>query len=227
MSLVPRPHDRALAENGIEHLRVLIANERRDRLELLAQVVAGLGHEVIAREVDVKEVGAVTAREHPDVALVGLGLSSEHALELIGEIVREASCPVIALLAARDPAYVREAAKRGVFAYIVDTTAEELQSAIDITLQRFTEYHGLQGAFGRRAAIEQAKGVLMARHAIDGDTAFEMLREHSQHNGRKVADVAAAIIESHRLLAPALPQPSQLRKRAGERTALEPADPGA
>jgi response regulator NasT len=207
-----------MAENGIAHLRVLIANERRDRLELLAQVVAGLGHEVIAREVNVKEVAAVTAREHPDVALVGLGLSSEHALELIGEIVREASCPVIALLAARDPAYVREAAKRGVFAYIVDTSPEELQSAIDITLQRFTEYHSLQGAFGRRAVIEQAKGILMARHATDGDTAFEMLREHSQHNGRKVADVAAAIIESHRLLVPALPQPPQPRRRAGGKT---------
>jgi response regulator NasT len=213
-----------MAENGLEHLRVLIANERRDRLGLLAQVVAGLGHEVIAREVDVKEVGAVTAREHPDVALVGLGLSSEHALELIGEIVHEASCPVIALLAARDPAYVREAAKRGVFAYIVDTDAEELQSAIDITLQRFAEYHGLQGAFGRRAVIEQAKGILMARHAIDSDPAFEMLRDHSQHNGRKLADVAAAIIESHRLLVPALPQPAQLQKRAGgkEIAAAEP-----
>src|ERR1022692_388249 len=186
-----------MAENAIEHLRVLIANERRDRLELLAQVVAGLGHEVIAREVDVKEVGAVTAREHPDVALVGLGLSSEHALELIGEIVREASCPVIALLAARDPAYVREAAKRGVFAYIVDTTPEELQSAIDITLQRFTEYHSLRGAFGRRATIEQAKGILMARHAINADKAFELLREHSQHNGHKLSDVAAAVVESH------------------------------
>jgi hypothetical protein len=32
------------------------------------------------------------------VALVGLGSSSEHALELISEIVREASCPVIAIL---------------------------------------------------------------------------------------------------------------------------------
>jgi AmiR/NasT family two-component response regulator len=214
-----------MAENGIEHLRVLIANERRDRLELLAQVVAGLGHQVIAREVHVEEVGAVTAREHPDVAFVGLGLSSEHALELIGEIVREASCPVIALLAARDPAYVREAAKRGVFAYIVDTTPEELQSAIDTTLQRFTEYHSLQGAFGRRAAIEQAKGILMARHAIDSDTAFEMLREHSQHNGRKVADVAGAIVESHRLLVPGLAQPSHLRKRAGEKTPAEPREP--
>jgi CheY-like chemotaxis protein len=133
MTLVPRPHDQAIAENGNDPLRVLIANGRHDRLELLAEVVTGLGHKVIAREIDVNEVGAVTARERPDVALVGLGLSSEHALELIGEIVRKASCPVIALLTTRDPAYVHEAAKRGVFAYIVDTTPEELQSAIDIT----------------------------------------------------------------------------------------------
>jgi response regulator NasT len=185
-----------------QHLRVLIANERRDRLEVLAQVVSGLGHEVIARSVDVREVGSVTARERPDVALVGLGLSSEHALTLIAEIVREAHCPVIALLSTKDPAYVREAAKRGVFAYIVDTTPEELQSAIDVTLQRFTEYHNLQGAFGRRAAIEQAKGILMARHSLNADQAFAMLRDHSQHNGRRLADVAAAIVDSHLLLLP-------------------------
>ena len=184
----------------IQHLRVLIANERRDRLELLAQVVSGLGHEVIARSVDVREVGSVTARERPDVALVGLGLSSDHALTLIAEIVREAHCPVIALLSTKDPAYVREAAKRGVFAYIVDTTPEELQSAIDVTLQRFAEYHNLQGAFGRRAVIEQAKGILMARHSLNSDQAFEMLRDHSQHNGRRLADVAAAVVDSHLLL---------------------------
>jgi response regulator NasT len=134
---------------------------------LLAQVVAGLGHEVIARTVEVKEVGAVTTKERPDIALVGLGLSSEHALELIAEIVHTAACPVVALLTAKDSSYIREAAKRGVFAYIVDGDAEELQSAIDITLQRFAEYHNLQGAFGRRAVIEQAKGILMARHGVD------------------------------------------------------------
>jgi response regulator NasT len=193
-----------LSQNEPHHLRVLIANERRDRLELLAHVVSGLGHEVIAREIYVKKVGAVTERERPDVALVGLGLSSEHALELITEIVREASCPVIALLSAKDPAYVHEAAKRGVFAYIVDGDAEELQSAIDITLQRFAEYQSLQGAFGRRALIEQAKGILMARHSVNADRAFEMIRGHSQHNGRKVVDVAQAIVDSHLLLTPPL-----------------------
>ena len=164
--------------------------------------MAGLGHEVIAREIDVEEVGSVTARERPDVALVGLGLSSQHALELIERIVHESTCPVIALLTVEEPAYVKEAARRGVFAYIVDTTSEELQSAIDVTLQRFTEYHNLQGAFGRRAVIEQAKGILMARNGIDADKAFGLLRDHSQRNGQKIVEVAAAIVDSHLLLLP-------------------------
>jgi AmiR/NasT family two-component response regulator len=202
-----------MTKDESRHLRVLIANEKRERLELLAQVVVGLGHDVIAREIYVKEVGTVTAREQPDVALVGLGLSSEHALDLITEIVREASCPVIALLSARDPAYVHQAATRGVFAYIVDGDAQELQSAIDITLQRFAEYQSLQGAFGRRATIEQAKGILMARHSIDADRAFDMLRKHSQHNGRKLVDVAQAIVDSHLLLLPSVPEPATAAER--------------
>jgi AmiR/NasT family two-component response regulator len=53
------------------------------------------------------------------VALVGLGLDNEHALDEISAIVHEAACPVIALLDAKDPRYVNEAAKRGVFAYVV------------------------------------------------------------------------------------------------------------
>ena len=191
-----------MTEQDSSQLRVLIADERRDQLELLAQVVARLGHDVIAREIEVRQVAAVTAREHPDVALVGLGESAEHALELISEIVHKASCPVIALLASSDPAYVREAAKRGVFAYIVDTTPEELQSAIDITLQRFAEYQSLQGAFGRRAVIEQAKGILMARREISAEKAFDIMRDHSQRNGHKLIDVAQAIVDTHLLLLP-------------------------
>lgn len=191
-----------MADRETQHLRVLIANERHDRLDLLAKVVAGLGHEVIASEVEVATIAQVTAREQPDVALVGLGQSSEHALHMIERIVLESSCPVIALLAAEEPGYVREAAKRGIFAYIVDSKPEELQSAIEITLQRFGEYHSLQGAFGRRAVIEQAKGILMARHSLDADKAFEMLRTHSQHTGRKLSDVATALVDSHLLLVP-------------------------
>jgi AmiR/NasT family two-component response regulator len=183
-----------------EHLRVLIANERKDRLALVAPIVVALGHEVIAREVQVEDVGAVTIRERPDVALVGLGESSAHALELIDKIVREAACPVIVLLHARDPAFIKEASKRGVFAHINDAEVEDWQSSIDIVLRRFAEYHDLQGAFGRRALIEQSKGILMERHVIDEESAFEMLRDRSRTDNRKLVDIAAAVVDGYRLL---------------------------
>jgi len=183
-----------------EHLRVLIANERADRLALVAPIVAALGHEVIAREIEVEDVGAVTARERPDVAFVGLGESSEHALQLVEQIVHEATCPVIALIHARDPGFVKEASKRGVFAYITDADAQDWQSSIDIVLRRFTEYHDLEGAFGRRAITERAKGILMERHSVDEPVAFEMLREHARTTNRKLVDVASAVVDGHRLL---------------------------
>jgi AmiR/NasT family two-component response regulator len=186
--------------DGSDHLRVLLADERKDRLALVAQVVAALGHEVIAREVDVSDVGPVTAREQPDVALVELGESPEHALALIDRIVREEACPVIALLDAPDPAFVKEASKRGVFAHVTDDVAEDWQGSIDIVLRRFAEYQNLEGAFGRRALIERAKGILMERHGIDEASAFAMLRERSRTDNRKLIDLAAAVVDGHRLL---------------------------
>lgn len=188
---------------------MLIANERRDRLAIVAQVVIALGHEVIAREIDVEDVGDVTSRERPDVALVGLGDDSAHALGLIDRIVREAFCPVIVLLHAPDSAFVLEASKRGVFAHISDDDVGEWQSSIDIVLRRFAEFHDLQGAFGRRALIERAKGILMERHGIDEGAAFTMLRDESRRANRKLIDLATAVVDGHRLLpgAPAEPGP--------------------
>jgi AmiR/NasT family two-component response regulator len=189
-----------MSHRETEHLRVLIANERQDRLALVGTTVVALGHEVVAREVDVVDVGAVTTRERPDVALVGLGESSAHALELIDKIVREATCPVIVLLHARNPSFLKEASKRGVFAFISDADVEDWQSSIDIVLRRFTEYHALEGAFGRRAITERAKGILMERHGIDEAGAFELLRERSRIDNRRLVDLAAAIVDGHRLL---------------------------
>jgi hypothetical protein len=51
----------------------------------------------------------------------------------------------------------------------------------------------------------------MARQAINAERAFEMLRDHSPHNGRKWIDVSRAIVDSHLLLlpSPAPPSPSE------------------
>ena len=193
-----------MSHRETDHLRVLIANERRDRLALVAPIVAALGHEVIAREIDVDEVGPVTARERPDVALVGLGESSQHALVLIEKIVHEAFCPVILLIHEPNPGFVREASRRGIFAYITDgedsEDAHEWQSSIDIVLRRFSEYQNLQGAFGRRAVTERAKGILMERHSVGEDIAFAMLRDNARAGNRKLIDIASAVVDGQPLL---------------------------
>ena len=114
--------------------------------------------------------------------------------------MHEAACPVIALIHSSDSEFVREASKRGVFAYINDSEVDDWQSSIDIVLRRFAEYHDLEGAFGRRALTERAKGILMERHFIDEAAAFEMLRDDSRASNRKLIDIATAVVDGHRLL---------------------------
>lgn len=192
------------ASDTTEHkdgLRVLIANERPERLAVVTAILNKMGHVVVAAGVDVGGIAEATRRERPDVALVALGESSDHALDMITQIVHEAACPVIALLHTSEPSFVNEAARRGIFAHITDDDPEELQSTLDIVLQRFAEYHNLEGAFARRATIERAKGILMATHAVDDQQAFDMLRKQSQQTGIKLVDLAEAVVVSHRLLA--------------------------
>jgi two-component system, response regulator / RNA-binding antiterminator len=184
-------------------LQILVANERDERLAKISAIVEHLGHQTVASSVVVAEVAALSRQTRADVALVGLGTDRGHALELIASIVHEAACPVIALLDGTDPAYVDQAASRGVFAYVILGDDEtELQSALDITLRRFAEFSNLQGAFGRRAIIEQAKGILMARNGIDADQAYELLKNHSQHSGLKLVDVAEGVTQTNQLLGP-------------------------
>jgi AmiR/NasT family two-component response regulator len=179
----------------VKRLRVLVANERKDRAEKVVAIIAGLGHEVLAPEIEVSEVGAVTAREQPDVAFVGLGDSTEHALELIEEIVHEAACPVVALLHQPDPGFVVEAAKRGIFAYITDEHSEEWQNSIEIVLRRFAEFRDLEGAFKRRTLTERAKGILMERHGIDEEQAFQLIREHTRSSHTTLVETAQAVVD--------------------------------
>jgi AmiR/NasT family two-component response regulator len=189
-----------MADDEPRHLKVLVADERRKYLEPVSAAVRDLGHEVIAHEVSIATVGAATLEHRPDIAIVALHEDTEHALELISEIVDEAVCPVIALAddASRD--FVAAAASRGVFAYIDSTNETELQGAIDVALQRHHQFSELLRAFERRARIERAKGILMERHGVDEDAAFALLRRHSERRGMKLADVATAVAEAHALL---------------------------
>jgi response regulator NasT len=184
-----------------QSLRVLVANEDRARLEVLAEVAARLGDDIVAREVLPADVAAAAREVMPDIALVGLhDHHTEHARELIDEIVREGICPVIAVLDGEDPAFIQAAAQDGIFAYVTSLDPEALQGAFAVALRRYRETLILEAAIGRRAVIERAKGVLMERHAVDDSAAFEMLRDNARSSGRKVLEVSESLLRSHPLL---------------------------
>jgi AmiR/NasT family two-component response regulator len=113
--------------------------------------------------------------------------------------VRERICPVVAVLDGEDPDFIDSAAAGGIFAYITSLDPDALKGAFAVAMRRYDEALVLEGAIGRRAVIERAKGVLMERHGIDDASAFEMLRDHSRRSGQKVLDVSEALLRSHPL----------------------------
>jgi hypothetical protein len=59
-----------------------------------------------------------------------------------------------------------------------------------------TEVMQLRTAMSSRAAIEQAKGILMLLTSCGEQVAFDLLAHISSNSHRKVRDVAVAIVES-------------------------------
>ena len=141
----------------------------------------------------------------------------EGALKISARLVRDLGHEVTEMaigvaeaaqtIAREDPAFVAQAAERGIYAYAREGTPESIQSAIEVAIRRHAEVralteqvHRLESALERRAVIERAKGILMERHDIEDRAAFDMLREHARSRNRTVVDVASSVAEGHALL---------------------------
>jgi AmiR/NasT family two-component response regulator len=176
-------------------LAILIVNEPRPRAQALRRAAAQVGHVA-----EIAETPPEAGAQHADVVVVGRDAGDERSLELVARYARPHASAVVASVPVLDEAYALAVALRGAHALLTRPAAAELGSAVAIAWARFDEYRRLLAAFDRRAEIEQAKGILMARHAISADRAFALLRRHSQRSNRKVVEIARAIAQSHALL---------------------------
>jgi response regulator NasT len=189
-------------------LRVLLANEREDDLRKLGDVLDELGHEVIPFAVSVSEAVELIAREDPDIAFVVFDGDDQHGLALLSETVEFASGPVlVSMRSAESPATVAKAADLGIAGYVDSWEPQDVQAAIEVALRRHREssqlnekVEQLQSALERRAVIERAKGILMERHGVNDGEAFERLRDHARSGGRRVVEIAQAVLDGHALL---------------------------
>lgn len=77
------------------------------------------------------------------------------------------------------------------YAAVAVANADRLDHAQELAAQ-------MQQAMQSRAVIEQAKGILMARHGYDADRAFAELARRSQHKNVKLRDLAARMVADPR-----------------------------
>jgi AmiR/NasT family two-component response regulator len=191
-----------------EGLTVLVADEDTEALRSTARVLGDLGHHVAAYAVSVSQAAERISEEDPDLSVVAVHDDLEHALDLIDELSESARGPVVAVVeTSYEGDFLARAASRGIDGFARSEDPHEVQVAIELALRRHSQeaqlteqVSQLETALERRSMIERAKGILMERHAVDDRAAFAMLRDHARNRGRKVVDVAAAVVEGHPLL---------------------------
>ena len=65
---------------------------------------------------------------------------------------------------------------------------------IALAVERYRQFRDLLGAFDRRARIERAKGLLMERHRIGEEEAFERLRRQARDTRRPILGVVDDVL---------------------------------
>jgi len=86
--------------------------------------------------------------------------------------------------------------KPDVFRDGAEPVARMLAALSAIALAESQQRERMERALANRDLIGQAKGILMTRHGIRADAAFEMLRTHSQRTNSKLLAVAERVVET-------------------------------
>jgi GAF domain-containing protein len=86
--------------------------------------------------------------------------------------------------------------KPGAFRENVEPVARVLATLSAIALADSRHRERMDRALHNRDLIGQAKGILMARHGIGADAAFDMLRTHSQRTNSKLLAVVERVVET-------------------------------
>ena len=144
----------------------------------------------------------------PDVVLIDLESPSRDVLEQMFQVSRMVRRPIAMFVDKSDKSEIEAAIDAGVSAYIVDGLKKErVRPILDMTVSRFHAFNKLRaeldevkGALKERKIVEKAKGILMKTRGIDEDKAYEVLRKAAMSQGKRIADVARALVSSIDLL---------------------------
>lgn len=196
------PHNKGRA------LRIAIVDEDPARAAVIREglVASGLDDIVILDE----RAGLVAKLEalSPDVVLIDLANPRRDELEEMFSVSRALARPIAMFVDQSDEASIEAAIDAGVSAYVVDgLKADRIRSVLEVAVRRFNAFSRLRaeldearGALAERKTIDAAKALLMKKRGLDEPKAYAALRKAAMDSGRKIVDVADALLTAERLM---------------------------
>ena len=148
------------------------------------------------------------AQRNPDLVLIDAGNPSRDALEELTLATAPMERPVAMFVDKTDGAMTRAAIEAGMSAYVVDgLKPDRLKPILDAAIARFhmvqkmrAELAETRRALEERKIIDRAKGILMRAKGIDEEEAYARMRKTAMDQGRRVADVAQALVLAAEML---------------------------
>ncbi|WP_428927164.1 ANTAR domain-containing response regulator [Marinibacterium sp. SX1] len=189
-------------------LSIVVVEQDRDRALLIVDSLRDSGpHEIFV----VSEESALARRikeRNPDIVLVDMASPSRDMLEELTLASGATERPVAMFVDQSDDGLTKAAIEAGVSAYVVDgLRPERIKPIMDAAITRFhmfqrmrTELAATKKALEERKVIDRAKGILMKARKIDEDEAYALMRKTAMTQGRKMVDVAEAIVTAAGLL---------------------------
>jgi response regulator NasT len=189
-------------------LRIAIIDDSGLRATILEEGLRDAGFDEI--EV-VPPQGAFVARLErmaPDVVLMNLGNANRDSLEEMLAVSRALARPIAMFVDQSDESMIGAAIDAGISAYVVDGLRKErVKPVLELAIRRFNAFSKLQAELDAarteladRKTIDRAKAILMKSRSLDEPAAYGLLRTTAMKQGRRIVEVAEALITAADLL---------------------------
>lgn len=202
------PHPAGLCVGQMNDLKIIVVEPNPDRARDIIDALKDGGW------INVKMIGAasqldrVVKSENPDIILIDLANPDRDTLEHLSLVSDAKARPVAMFVDHSDEAMTKAAIAAGLSAYVVNGLQKDrIKPVLETAIARFgllskmqNELDAAKQALQDRKTIDRAKGLLMRARGISEDDAYGLLRKTAMDQGRKVIDVAAALVTASELL---------------------------
>jgi two-component system, response regulator / RNA-binding antiterminator len=189
-------------------VRIVIIDNDPARAAVIEEGLAASGLTDVVLLTDRHGLVAQLEKLMPDVVLIDLANPRRDELEELFMISRAISKPIAMFVDQTDSYAIAAAIDAGVSAYVVDgLKPERIKPVIDVAIQRFNAFARLRAELddtksklAERDAVDAAKLLLMKKRQIDEPAAYALLRKTAMDGGRRISEVADALLTAEKLL---------------------------